>query len=40
MALVQKVRGFTPKIDQSAWLAENAVVVGDVVIGQSVMSMP
>ena len=33
MSLVKTVRGFTPKIEKSAWLAENAVVIGDVEIG-------
>ncbi|MDR1652915.1 MAG: gamma carbonic anhydrase family protein [Prevotellaceae bacterium] len=34
MALIKSVRGFTPQIDASAYLADNATVVGDVVIGE------
>lgn len=34
MALIKKVRGFEPKIDESVFLAENATVVGDVEIGK------
>ena len=33
MALIKSVRGFTPKIGKNVYLAENATVVGDVVIG-------
>ena len=33
MAIIRKVRGFTPKIGQGTFLADNAVVVGDVTIG-------
>jgi len=33
MALVKEVRGFTPKIGKDCYLAENATIVGDVVIG-------
>lgn len=33
MAIIQSVRGFTPEIGTGCFLAENAVVVGDVVIG-------
>ncbi len=33
MAIIQSVRGFTPKIGKDCFLAENAVVVGDVTIG-------
>ena len=35
MAVIREVRGKTPKIDETTWLAENAVVVGDVTIGHS-----
>lgn len=35
MALVKSVRGFSPKIPKSSWLADNAVVVGDVEIGEN-----
>lgn len=34
MALIKKVRGFAPKIDESVFLADNATVVGDVEIGK------
>ena len=34
MAIIQTVRGFTPEIHSSCFLAANAVVVGDVVIGE------
>lgn len=33
MAIIQSVRGFTPKIGEGCFLAANAVVVGDVVMG-------
>ena len=33
MALLRTVRGFTPKIGKDTFLADNAVVVGDVTIG-------
>jgi len=33
MALIKEVRGFTPSIGEDCYLAENAVVVGDVVCG-------
>lgn len=34
MALIKSVRGFTPQIGENTYLAENATVVGDVVIGK------
>lgn len=34
MALIKEVRGFTPQIGENTYLAENATVVGDVVIGK------
>lgn len=34
MALIKEVRGLKPEIDDSTWMAENAVVVGDVKIGK------
>ena len=34
MAIIQSVRGFTPKIGEGTFLAENAVVVGDVTMGR------
>ena len=33
MAIIRSVRGFTPIIGKDTFIAENAVVVGDVVIG-------
>lgn len=33
MALIKSVRGFTPKIGIGCYLAETAVIIGDVVIG-------
>jgi len=33
MAIIKSVRGFTPVIDSSCYLADNAVVVGEVVLG-------
>jgi len=33
MALVKSVRGFTPKIGDNCFLAETAVIIGDVVMG-------
>ena len=33
MALIKEVRGFTPQIGKNAYLAENATVIGDVVMG-------
>lgn len=33
MALVKSVRGFTPQIGEDVFLAENATIIGDVVIG-------
>ncbi|MDX1652668.1 MAG: gamma carbonic anhydrase family protein [Brumimicrobium sp.] len=32
MALIKECRGFTPQIAEDVWLAENATVVGDVVV--------
>lgn len=34
MALIKEVRGFTPEIGDNTYLAENATIVGDVVIGK------
>ena len=34
MALIKSVRGFTPKIGENTYLAENATIVGDVTIGR------
>ncbi|WP_029905509.1 gamma carbonic anhydrase family protein [Prevotella sp. 10(H)] len=33
MALVKEVRGFIPEIGKNTYLAENATIIGDVVIG-------
>ena len=33
MALIKSVRGFTPEIGKNVYLADNATVIGDVVIG-------
>ena len=33
MALIKEVRGFTPQIGKNCFLAENATIVGDVVMG-------
>ncbi|NDW10499.1 gamma carbonic anhydrase family protein [Dysgonomonas sp. 520] len=34
MALIKEVRGFTPQIGENTYLAENATIIGDVVIGR------
>ncbi len=34
MAIIKSVRGFTPEIGDNAFLAETAVVIGDVVMGK------
>ena len=34
MALIKSVRGFTPQIGKDTFLAENATIVGDVVVGE------
>ncbi len=33
MALIKSVRGFTPQIGKNTFLADNATVIGDVIIG-------
>jgi len=33
MALIKSVRGFTPKFGENCYLAENCVVIGDVIMG-------
>jgi len=33
MALIKSVRGFVPKIGNNCYLAENATIIGDVIIG-------
>ena len=34
MALIKSVRGFDPQIGENSYLAENATIVGDVVMGE------
>ena len=34
MAIIRSVRGFTPIIGEDTFLAENAAIIGDVVIGK------
>ncbi|HOU67879.1 MAG TPA: gamma carbonic anhydrase family protein [Paludibacteraceae bacterium] len=34
MALIKSVRGFTPKIGENVFLADNATIIGDVEIGK------
>lgn len=34
MALIKSVRGFTPQIGKDCFLAENATIVGDVIMGE------
>ena len=33
MALIKSVRGFTPEIGKDCYLADNATIIGDTVIG-------
>ena len=35
MALIKSVRGFTPQIAEDVYLADNATIIGDVVIGKN-----
>lgn len=35
MALIKSVRGFTPKIGKDCFLADNATIIGDTVIGDN-----
>lgn len=35
MALVKSVREFTPKIGEDCYLAENATIIGDVIVGDN-----
>lgn len=35
MAIIKSVRGFTPRMGNNCFLAENAVVVGDVTMGEN-----
>ena len=34
MALIKSVRGFEPQIGEDCFLAENATIVGDVIMGK------
>ena len=34
MALIKSVRGFTPEIGENCFLADNAVIIGDVKTGR------
>ena len=34
MAIIKSVRGFHPRISPGSWIAENAVIIGDVDIGE------
>lgn len=33
MALIKSVRGFTPQMGENNYLADNATIIGDVIIG-------
>lgn len=35
MALIKEIRGFSPKFGENCWLADNATVVGDVIMGKN-----
>ncbi|MCW1736173.1 gamma carbonic anhydrase family protein [Anaerorudis cellulosivorans] len=35
MALIKSVRGFTPQIGENTFLADNATIIGDVIIGNN-----
>lgn len=34
MSLIKEINGITPKIYASSWIAENATIIGDVVMGE------
>jgi len=34
MAIIRSVRGFTPQFGDNCFLAENAAIIGDVIMGQ------
>ena len=38
MAIIRELRGFTPKIGKNCFIAENAVIIGDVTIGDDCSS--
>ena len=35
MGLIKEVRGFTPKIGENCFIAENATIIGDTIIGNN-----
>ena len=35
MGLIKEIRGFTPKIGENCFIAENATIIGDTVIGNN-----
>lgn len=35
MALIKSVRGFSPQIPDSCWMAENATLVGEIILGEN-----
>lgn len=35
MALIKSVRGFTPQIGDDCYLADNATIIGDVIMGKN-----
>lgn len=37
MALIKSVRGFTPQIGDDCYLADNATIIGDVIMGKIVV---
>ena len=40
MGLIKEVRGFTPKIGENCFIAENATIIGDTVIGNTPTELP
>ena len=38
MALIKSVRGFTPQIGNDCYLADNATIIGDVIMGQKIVA--
>ena len=34
MAIIKSVRGFTPRIGENCFIADNAAIIGDVVMGR------
>ena len=39
MALIKSVRGFTPQIGENCYLADNATIIGDVIMGHDCGAM-